>query len=220
MDDKTGEIPGDGPSRKTLLMSAFWTLIGAFVVTILFVLPAEYGVDPTGLGEKIGLTRLSGAAAPVVDAEPRVIEGTYPTVSPDEEFDYFEPETLGEPFAKSQDAGFRTASMTIELAEFEQVEVKAVMNQGDAIVYSWKLVEGETVYSDFHADPHDVDNYPEMYFIRYHESEEAAESGSLVAPFTGNHGWYWLNIEENPVTIELEVRGYYESLEEIMRSFQ
>lgn len=220
MNDKTGEIPGDGPSPKTLLKSVLWTFIGAVIVTVLFVLPAEYGVDPTGLGEKIGLTRLAGAVAPDVDFEPRIVEGTYPTVSPDEEFDYFEPETLGEPFSRSQDQLFRTASMTIELAEFEQVEVKAVMNQGDAIVYSWKLVEGETVYSDFHADPHEVEKFPELYFIRYHESEEAAESGSLVAPFTGNHGWYWLNIEENPVKIELEVRGYYDSLEEIMRSFQ
>ena len=65
-----------------------------------------------------------------------------------------------------------------------------------------------------------VEQYPEMYYIRYHESEEGSESGSLVAPFAGNHGWYWLNIEENPVTIELEVRGYFDSLEEIMRSFQ
>ena len=220
MTDKSGEIPGDGPSRKTLLKSAFWTFVGAIIVTVLFVLPAEYGVDPTGIGEKLGLTRLAGAVAPETDFEPRIVQGTYPSVSPDEEFDYFEPETLGEPFSRAQDAEFKTASMTIELAEFEQVEVKAVMNQGDAIVYAWKLIEGETVYSDFHADPHEVEKFPELYFIRYHESEESSESGSLVAPFTGNHGWYWLNIEENPVKIELEVRGYFDNLEEIMRSFQ
>ena len=220
MNDKTGEIPGTGPSRKTLLKSVLWTCVGAAVVTVVFVLPAEYGVDPTGLGERMGLTSLAGAAAPDVDLEPRIVEGTYPTVSPDEEFDYFEPETLGEPFSRPQDSEFRTRTMTIELAEFEQVEVKAVMHQGDALVYSWKLVKGETVYSDFHADPHEVEKFPELYFIRYHESEEASAAGSLVAPFTGNHGWYWLNIEENPVTIELEVRGYFDNLEEIMRSFQ
>ena len=110
--------------------------------------------------------------------------------------------------------------MVIDLEAFEQVEVKAVMHQGDSMVYSWKLVEGETVYSDFHADPSQPEGYPEQYWIRYLESEEAAASGSLVAPFDGNHGWYWLNIEENPVKIELEVSGYWESLEEIMRSFQ
>ena len=110
--------------------------------------------------------------------------------------------------------------MGIALDEFEQVEVKASMKQGDAFVYSWKMIEGETVYTDFHADPHQTDLYPDRYWMRYAESEEAFASGSLVAPFDGNHGWYWMNIEENPVKIVLEVRGYYENLEEIMRSFQ
>ena len=204
------------PSRNSLKKGAFWTFVGAAVVTVLFVMPAEYGVDPTGIGEKIGLTRLAAATAPDLDVAPRVVQGTYPAASPDDEFDYFEPETLGEPYSRPQDRPFRSETIEIALAEYEQVEVKAVMNQGDAIVYSWQLVDGETVYTDFHADPHEVENFPERYYIRYQESEEASASGSLVAPFTGNHGWYWLN----PVKIELEVRGYYDSLEEIMRSFQ
>ena len=37
MNDKTGEIPGDGPSPKTLLKSVLWTFIGAVIVTVLFV---------------------------------------------------------------------------------------------------------------------------------------------------------------------------------------
>lgn len=209
-----------GPSRKSLLKGAAWTFVGAAVVTVLFVLPAEYGIDPTGLGAKIGLTRFSGAEAPDVDSAPRIVEGRFPEFHPDDPFDYYEPETLGEPFSRSHAAEFRSASMVIDLEAFEQVEVKAVMNQGDGLVYSWKLLEGQTVYSDFHADPIETENFPEDYWIRYLETEEAAASGSLVAPFYGNHGWYWLNIEENPVQIELEVRGYWESLEEIMRSFQ
>jgi hypothetical protein len=218
-DPQNGPESG-APTRKTLTKSVLWTFAGAIVVTVLFVLPAEYGVDPTGLGEKLGLLQFSGAAAPEVDAEPRVVEGTFPVVSPDDPFDFYEPETLGDPFSRTHEGEFRTASMIIELAEFEQVEVKAVMQQGDALVYSWKLLEGDSVYTDFHADPLEADNYPELYWLRYRESETAASSGSLVAPFAGNHGWYWLNIEENPVRIELEVRGYYESVEEIMRSFQ
>ena len=214
------EKPAAGPSAVALLKATLWTFVGAVVVTVLFILPAEYGVDPTGLGEKIGLTRLAGVDAPDVDAAPRRIEGQYPVVSPDAEFDYFEPETLGEPFSRPQDRPFRSERMEIALEEFEQVEVKAVMQQGDALVYSWRMLEGEIIYSDFHADPSEVDRFPELYFIRYHESEESAESGSLVAPFAGNHGWYWLNIEENPVTIELQVHGYFDSIEEVMRSFQ
>jgi hypothetical protein len=209
-----------GPSRKTLVRGTAWTFFGAVIVTVLFVLPAEYGVDPTGLGGAIGLTRLSAPAAPEIDTTPRVVEGRFPEISPDDEFDYFEPETLGAPFSRTQEREFRSTSMVIALDELEQVEVKAVMKQGDAFVYAWRLLEGGAVYSDFHADPLDVASFPEQYWIRYHESEDPSASGSLVAPFDGNHGWYWLNIEENPVKIELEVHGYYDSLDEIMRSFQ
>jgi hypothetical protein len=209
-----------GPSRRTLVKGTLWTFVGAIVVTVLFVLPAEYGVDPTGLGEKIGLTRLATPAAPEVDAAPRIIEGRFPEVSPDDEFDYYEPETLGDPFSRTQERPFRSESMVIALDEFEQVEVKAVMKQGDALVYAWRLIEGASIYTDFHADPLEVEKFPEQYWIRYLETEEPSASGSLVAPFDGNHGWYWLNIEENPVKIELEVHGYYDSIAEIMRSFQ
>lgn len=209
-----------GPPRGTLIKGALWTFAGALVVTVLFVLPAEYGVDPTGLGEKIGLTRLATPVAPEIDSTPRIVEGRFPEISPDDEFDYFEPETLGDPFSRTQDREFRSESMVIALDEFEQVEVKAVMKQGDALVYSWRLVEGASIYTDFHADPLEVEKFPEQYWIRYLESENPSASGSLVAPFDGNHGWYWLNIEENPVRIELEVHGYYDSIAEIMRSFQ
>jgi len=220
MNDPEYQAPASGPSRRVLQRSVLLTLVGAAIVTVLFVLPAEFGVDPTGFGASIGLTRLAGAAAPDIDTAPRRIEGRYPDPPPDGAFDYFDPETLGEPYSRPRDTPFRSETMVIALDEFEQVEVKAVMNRGDAVLYSWKLLEGETVYTDFHADPHDIDRYPAGYFVRYHESESGAGSGSLVAPFTGNHGWYWLNIEEHPVRIELTVHGYYDSIAEIMRSFQ
>ena len=213
-------VSASGPSAKTLKKSVAWTFVAAAVVTVLFVLPAEYGVDPAGTGKWLGLTRLSAARAPDMDAAPRVVIGTFPEAPTDEAFDYFEPEVLGDPFSRSHERPYRTDTLTIALDEFEQVEVKTVMRQGDALIYRWKLIEGNTVYTDFHADPLEVDRYPADYWIRYAESESGAASGSLVAPFDGNHGWYWLNIEENPVRIELEVSGFYESVEEIMRSFQ
>ena len=194
------DIQPNKGSKKYLAISAILAFLAALIVAILFILPAEFGVDPTGLGEKTGLIKFS-ATTTNSDSGTRMIEGQYPQVSPEDEFDYFEPETLGEPFSRTQNNPFREETITIALEEFEQVEVKAVMNRGDAIVYSWKLVEGQTVYSDFHADPQDKARFPEGYFIRYNESEAGNEAGSLIAPFMGNHGWYWLNIEENSVEI-------------------
>jgi hypothetical protein len=220
MNDTSNPQADKGPSRATIAKGAVWTFIGAAVVTVLFVLPAEYGVDPTGLGEKIGLTRLAGVSAPEIDTEPRVVEGRFPDIPAEEDFDFYEPETLGDPFSRSHDKPFRTDTILIPIDAYEQVEVKTTMKQGDALVYSWKLIDGSVVYTDFHADPHQVELYPEQYWIRYQESETDSASGSIVAPFDGNHGWYWLNIEEEPIKIELTVSGYYDSIDEIMRSYQ
>jgi hypothetical protein len=50
--------------------------------------------------------------------------------------------------------------------------------------------------------------------VRYLEAKDgiAEDSGSLVAPFAGEHGWYWVNIGDDPVTITLQVSGYYDEM--------
>lgn len=212
------EEPGDAaPGAATIVKSAALALVASLIATILFILPAEYGIDPTGAGEKLGLLALAETVA--APAEPvRLIVGDYPAIPDD--FDFYEPEVLGEPFSKGHAAPFRTDEFVIRLEEFEQVEYKAIMRRGDAIVYSWSVDSG-IVYSDFHADPgEDAEGYPDQYFIRYREAEVDSDSGSLVAPFDGNHGWYWLNIEEKPIVITLRTAGYYDRIDELFRSFQ
>jgi len=46
-------------STKTLLKSTAIALIIAILVLITMILPAEYNVDPTGVGAKLGLTALA-----------------------------------------------------------------------------------------------------------------------------------------------------------------
>ncbi len=210
-----------GTSQTGLLKGTVIALITAIVVAVLFVLPAEYGVDPTGVGEKLGLLDLAStepAATNSSSAAATVVTGAFP-VAP-AEFDFYEPEVLGDPFSRTQASAFQSESLLVKLDVGEQVEYKAVMQQGDALVYHWQLEKG-IIYTDFHADPgEDAEGYPDRYFIRYAETEVGESAGSLVAPFAGNHGWYWLNIEDYPVTITLEVRGFYERIEELGRSYQ
>jgi hypothetical protein len=210
-----------GPARSALLKGGLVALLVAFIATFLFVLPAEYGVDPTGVGARLGLLDLGAndeAAADDPYAATRIVQGTFPGIP--EEFDFWEPEVLGDPYARTQQSQFRSDTLTIGLDVGEQVEYKALLKQGDALVYHWKLAQG-IVYYDFHADPGEAaEGYPDQYFIRYREGEEGESAGSLVAPFDGNHGWYWLNIEDNPIEITLTVHGFYDRIEELGRSYQ
>lgn len=222
MNDVDDRVTTTTPSGGSLLRAVLVAIVTAIIVTVLFILPAEYGVDPTGIGAKLGLIDLA-ATAEIADAGETgagnvVIQGTWPGI-PDK-FDFYEPDIVGDPFSRTQATKFRSDTLTIDLDVGEQTEYKAIMKQGDALVYHWKLDDG-IVYTDFHADPgENAAGYPDRYYVRYDESEVGEQSGSLVAPFDGNHGWYWLNIEENPVTITLEVHGYYDHIEELMRSYQ
>ncbi len=210
------------PSQGNLLKGALLALVAAAVVTVLFVLPAEFGVDPTGIGAKLGLLDLAETAESVQSSASTggntIVEGTWLAIP--EAFDFYEPDIVGDPYSRTQAGKFRSDTITIELDVGEQTEYKAIMQRGNAFVYHWKLEQG-IVYTDFHADPgENAAGYPDQYYVRYAESETGENSGSLVAPFSGNHGWYWLNIEEEPITITLEVHGYYDRVEELMRSYQ
>ena len=203
----------------TIISKIFAIFCSAIAITVFFILPAEYGFDPSGIGEKFGLLRLSESPVTINDEDSvNIIRGEYPGIP--EDYDSWYPDVLGEPYSKTQDKIFSKSTIVVELESGEQVEYKALMQRGDMILYSWSVEQG-IVYADFHADPtENKDSYPDDYFIRYRESETSNSSGSMVASFTGNHGWYWLNIEEFPIKITLEVAGFYSEIKELGRSFQ
>ena len=72
MSEKAHEIEHKPVSGRTLLLSSIAAGILAGVALVLFVLPAEYGKDPTGIGTALGLTRLAQTntyVRPVFDPE-------------------------------------------------------------------------------------------------------------------------------------------------------
>ena len=55
------------PSKNTLIKATVASVVAAAIILILVVLPAEYGIDPTGIGGATGLTQLN--AEPTVTIE-------------------------------------------------------------------------------------------------------------------------------------------------------
>ena len=183
------------------------------------ILPAEYDIDPTGLGGILGLTALSGGRATVspeiaddimdpAGTTPATVPGTLPVPEPDAA------ETMPGEYRKlptppgtdlSHQTVYRTEVLEIPLALDEELEYKASLAQGEPLLYSWETDEG-MVYYDFHGEPAESD---ERVFMSYEEGEKNTTHGYLIAPFTGDHGWYWLNISDHPVTVKLTVSGYY-----------
>ena len=107
--------------------------------------------------------------------------------------------------AQIKPAAPRTEQISVTLEPGQETEIKAILDAAQVIVYSWHA-EGGEVYTDFHGHEPDAGSA----FVRYEEQQSGTEGhGSLVAPFAGEHGWFWLNISEKPVTIKLQFTGYH-----------
>ena len=55
-------IPAKLPSNKQLLKATALAIAVAGVILVTAVLPAEYGIDPTGVGKRLGLDVLASTA--------------------------------------------------------------------------------------------------------------------------------------------------------------
>jgi hypothetical protein len=177
------DLDPDGlPSNRSLVKASLIAVAVAAALLVIAILPAEYGIDPTGVGAKLGL-----AALHAVDA------GTAGAASG--------------PLQKS-DSPYRTNTLTVSLAPRHGAEIKAVMEQGQSFVFQWKA-EGGPVYFDMHGEPPDAKDTFTSFWIG---EAQASASGTFQAPFKGVHGWYWENRGDQPVTIHLKTSGFYETL--------
>jgi hypothetical protein len=195
------------PSKKRLAMTCLIAIAGAALALVLFVLPAEYGIDATGAGRALGLTAIRAPAktlqiADVVGGNEKYREVEVP--------EFGEPVPLPNP-AVSQDEPEPPKTMTVEVAipAGKETEVKMVMRAAKMIAYTWHTDRGG-IYTDFHGHDPEAGN---DYFVRYKEQQEGeGNNGSLAAPFAGEHGWYWLNYNDFPVKVTLTITGYFEDI--------
>jgi len=205
--------PADSAAKSSsgtgILVSAIIGAAAAAIILVLFVLPAEYGLDPTGIGAKLGLTQMQ--SGPTRTLEVVDVIGGNESVTQIEIPDYGEPVPLPNPDVHQiEPSAPQSTTMQVTIPAESETEIKTVLRQGKVIVYDWRTDQG-TIYSDMHG--HDP-LAGSQFFVRYLEDQEGSSghSGSLVAPFAGEHGWYWLNYNEFPVTVTLTITGFYDDI--------
>lgn len=177
------DSPDSSPSSRKTLIAAAGALLGVGAIVLVFVLPAEFGKDPTGLGRALGITVLS--EEPV-----------------NEEFERGKKrigvlaELPGGEVAEPDDR------YTVELGPFESTEFKYTLAEGDEMRFAWTA--SGPIDFDMHSHPFEggVD-LTESYAI----DKASAQSGIYTAQFTGIHGWYWQNRSTDNVTLTLNAAG-------------
>ena len=88
------------------------------------------------------------------------------------------------------------------LAPGEGIEVKLAMQEGQTARFEW-TANGSVLNYDTHGDGSGQK-------VSYEQGRGVPEqSGDLTAAFTGNHGWFWRNRTDAPVTVTLRTAGDY-----------
>lgn len=199
--------PHDSRSLPTLLQLIKATaiaLITAGVILTIAVLPAEYGIDPTGIGNALGLTKLSAPGASA-EAAPSIAN---PTVTAADTPIVTAPASTDMGTVVKSPTPLRSEEMSLTLKPGEGSEIKASMRKGQQFVFSWATDSGKVNF-DMHGEPPDAGDKFTSY---WKDAQQASANGMFVAPFDGTHGWYWRNRGKQPVTVRVKVSGFYEKL--------
>ena len=212
------------PSTAKLVRSTIIAAIVALVLLVTVVMPAEYALDPTGAGRLLGLTEMGeikeqlaeeAAADEAVQMvavqsstereapevkEPVVAEAVEePAPSPEAEVAPAEPEPAPAPEVVEpqwQD------EVRVVLTPGEGTEFKLTMEEGATARFSW-VSEGGPINFDTHGDGGGQS-------ISYEKGRGVPEDeGELEAAFTGNHGWFFRNRNDNDITLVLRTGGDY-----------
>lgn len=170
-------------SRRKWLLGLVAAFVTAAAIVLVFILPAEFGRDPTGLGRALGITVLS--EEPVNEELERGKKRTGVLAA-------LPQDGLGKPDDR----------YTIELGPFESTEFKYTLEQGERMRFAWQATG--PVDFDMHSHPFEGGvALTESYAI----DKASSQSGVYTAQFTGIHGWYWQNRSTDNVTLTLEAAG-------------
>lgn len=199
----------DLPTSRQLLRSTAIALVAAIVILVAVVLPAEYAIDPTGIGRVLGLTAMGEIKAQLAEeaaadaaadaaaneaANEAAATGAAPLEAP--------------PPPPVSVAEWRD-EMFFSLEPGQGAEVKLQMKAGERAEFSWAS-EGGAVNFDLHG-------HGGGRSVTYEKGRNvSADEGILEAAFDGDHGFFWRNRGSSAVTVVIRTRGQYVEIKRVL----
>ena len=178
----------DLPTSSQLLKSTMVAIGVGCTLLILVILPAEYGTDPTGVGELLGLKKMGEIKTRL--KQDYLIENMG---------------TKDELMAESETGKENRDIMEFVISPDEAIEIKLEMKKCSIAKYNWTTKNGGLNYN-LHGDGHKGSQKS----ISYKKGRmTSSDSGEFKSEFDGYHGWFWRNRNNESVTVTLETFGDY-----------
>ena len=187
-------------SKDKLIRNTGVAALVAITLLLTIILPAEFDIDPTGVGSVLGISGLSHQA---------VVEGVNSETGENAL-------AAASPLHIHHQPPLKFVDVDLVLEPYGQGEFKLKMQANAELSYLWHSGT-DLVYADLHGHTLVMgDEGEEEIVVRYLETQEGTgESGQFHTPFGGDHGWYFLNLETRPINIRVQISGNFDSHEYI-----
>ncbi len=198
------------PSTGRLVKSTLIAFVTAGFLLVLVVMPAEYGIDPTGIGEALGLKRM-GEIKVMLNAEAaQDLTRNQSTEDAPQEIQA-DLSTSTEPAETAPSAHIQTHEMQVTLTPGQGAEIKVEMKKAQRVQFTW-WTDGEKANFDAHADSKTL----KINYHNYSKGSVQRATGELEAAFDGSHGWFWRNRGSETMIITLQTQGEYSSIKRVL----
>ncbi len=187
-------LENDLPTSSQLLRSTIIALFVAGALLVCIVIPAEYGTDPTGVGELLGLKKMGEIKANLEKESQNENQKFDEYVSTNEEMR-----------KRFQNTKVNKDVMEFVIAPDDAIEVKLEMEKGSSVKYKWNTNSGGLNYN-LHGDGYKGSQKSTTY---KRGRMTTSDNGEFKAEFDGYHGWFWRNRNSEIVTVILETDGEY-----------
>ena len=172
--------------KSKIIKATVIALVVGALLLVVAVLPAEYGIDPTGAGKVLGFSKLYVPESNQTDDLGMMVS------------------TSNLPLIKLEKAGSGP-----DVARPVEAEFKINMLKYGTMKYEWTTANNEVLYFDFHGEVKQKEEVKEVYFESYTISNSHNMVGTFLAPYEGKHGWFFRNTSNEDVTVNLRLKGQY-----------
>lgn len=193
--------------KEKIIKATLIAFAAAIVLLFVAVLPAEYGIDPTGAGSVLGFTALAESNLSTgMEGGNENLQASFPELKLENVGsgpDVPKPKEANNPPPENQ-YEVREDDVQIVVPAGKGVEYKVQLLKHGTMKYEWKTDNG-FVFFDFHGEVKGNNSFFESYTI----SNATNVTGTFLAPFEGKHGWYFKNNGNTDVVTNIRLKGEY-----------
>lgn len=192
-------------SSSQIIKATIIAFITSLILALIAVLPAEYGIDYTGLGKTLGFSKLHNSEEETKTVVPKFKELTLYNVGSGP--DVPKPIEANNP-APAKQYQIKKDSVSITIPANKGLEYKIEVLKYGQVKYAWKANKG-ILFFDMHGDVKSADK-KSGYFESYTVGNSNNMAGSFIAPYEGKHGWYFKNKTNEDIIVNINLNGEYQ----------